>query len=406
MIKQLLLRTSLFLFIPLSSFGQYCDFLQGISPAFEFDIPIGATVTSVNVSITNYSSDGGHISARIRSFQDLETVRIFENGEYQVLASPLSGPSIQDLQIESGIDYFCGLIGDHVSFDWQVNIEATGIDGTLINYSGPLTDNLAIPDNLGSVYNGNSFVSGSMDLTLTGEGILLYTDTDFDEFGGFSSPTILACSEFCQFGYSSNNLDCDDYNPDINPDQTEIPYNGLDDDCDPTTLDDDLDEDGFIAANECDDTNPDINPDQSEVPYNGLDDDCDPTTLDDDLDEDGFIAANECDDTNPDINPAQIEIPNNGIDEDCDGSDLIITSIEDFINIITLYPNPTSRYINIGFDNNTQISTELFNISGDRILSTQNSLRIDLNDFSNGVYFLKIYTPNGHQIIRKILLEK
>ncbi|MEO1714917.1 MAG: VCBS repeat-containing protein, partial [Bacteroidota bacterium] len=82
--------------------------------------------------------------------------------------------------------------------------------------------------------------------------------------------------------------DCDDSNPNINPDALEIPYNGLDDDCDPLTLDDDLDEDGYGLSEDCDDNNPNINPDVLEVPYNGLDDDCDPLTLDDDLDEDGF----------------------------------------------------------------------------------------------------------------------
>ena len=28
----------------------------------------------------------------------------------------------------------------------------------------------------------------------------------------------------------------------------ELPYNGLDDDCDPATLDDDLDQDGFLLS--------------------------------------------------------------------------------------------------------------------------------------------------------------
>ncbi|MEO0602866.1 MAG: hypothetical protein AAF211_15605, partial [Myxococcota bacterium] len=34
-----------------------------------------------------------------------------------------------------------------------------------------------------------------------------------------------------------------------------------------------------------------------EVPYDGIDNDCDPDTRDDDLDEDGFVLANDCDDT-------------------------------------------------------------------------------------------------------------
>ncbi len=54
------------------------------------------------------------------------------------------------------------------------------------------------------------------------------------------------------------------------------------------TLDDDLDQDGFLFANDCDDENSLVNPDALEIIYNGIDDDCNEVTLDDDLDQDGF----------------------------------------------------------------------------------------------------------------------
>jgi len=47
----------------------------------------------------------------------------------------------------------------------------------------------------------------------------------------------------------------------------------------------------------------------SEIPYNGIDDDCDPLTLDDDLDQDGFLPESDCDDNNANINPNQLEYP-------------------------------------------------------------------------------------------------
>ncbi|KAB5485512.1 MopE-related protein [Flagellimonas hadalis] len=127
--------------------------------------------------------------------------------------------------------------------------------------------------------------------------------------------------DFDQDGFTSDQ-DCDDDNPNIHPNVLEIAYNGIDDDCDPSTLDDDLDQDGFANANDCDDNEPNINPNAMEIPYNGIDDDCDPSTLDDDLDQDGFANANDCDDNDPNINPSAVEIPYNGIDDDCNPATL------------------------------------------------------------------------------------
>jgi hypothetical protein len=115
-------------------------------------------------------------------------------------------------------------------------------------------------------------------------------------------------------------FDCDDTNPDVKPGAEETAYNGLDDDCDESTPDDDLDGDGFIAADDCDDTNTDVNPGAGETAYNGRDDDCDESTTDDDLDGDGFIAADDCDDTDADVNPGAGETAYNGRDDDCDES--------------------------------------------------------------------------------------
>ena len=55
--------------------------------------------------------------------------------------------------------------------------------------------------------------------------------------------------------------------------------------------------DGLAAAADCDDANPAIG--GEEAPYDGVDNDCDERTPDDDLDGDGLAAADDCDEANP-----------------------------------------------------------------------------------------------------------
>ncbi len=113
-------------------------------------------------------------------------------------------------------------------------------------------------------------------------------------------------------------VDCDDADPDVNPGRYEEFYNGVDDDCDEASPDDDVDGDGFLLVDDCNDRNATINPGETEVVYNGRDDDCDATTPDDDLDGDGFTRAEDCDDQLGAVNPGVAEQPGNGIDDDCD----------------------------------------------------------------------------------------
>ena len=151
-----------------------------------------------------------------------------------------------------------------------------------------------------------------------------YADNDNDGFGNPNN-TIVDCA--APNGYVSNSSDCNDNNPNINPGATEIPNNGIDEDCDGvdgTTGPTDADNDGYTSAIDCDDNNPNINPGATEIPNNGIDEDCDGvdgTTGPTDADNDGYTADVDCNDSDPSINPGATEIPNNGIDEDCDGED-------------------------------------------------------------------------------------
>jgi choline-sulfatase len=87
----------------------------------------------------------------------------------------------------------------------------------------------------------------------------------------------------------------------------------------------DLDGDGSWSVwkkpFDCDDNNRFVNPWMIEIEYNGLNDDCNLETRDDDLDRDGFNLSFDCDDTDSRIYPGGIDFPLNAMDEDCDGFD-------------------------------------------------------------------------------------
>ena len=151
-----------------------------------------------------------------------------------------------------------------------------------------------------------------------------YKDTDGDNYYDGTTDTN-SCTR--PTGYkmlgelAATSIDCDDNDPLVNHGQTEEPYNGKDDDCNPATKDDDLDGDNDPNATDCDDNDPTRSSLLIEIPYNSKDDDCNPLTPDDDLDADGYGIVDDCNDNDPDINPDACDIKRDGIDQDCDGVD-------------------------------------------------------------------------------------
>lgn len=181
------------------------------------------------------------------------------------------------------------------------------------------------------------------------DGTVYYVDADGDGRGDPSRPV-----ELCRVedGYSGSLRadDCDDTNAEVNPRAEEIPYDGFDQDCDPSN-EYDADEDGFDAADyggtDCNDDNNTVNPSKSET-CDRVDNDCDgliddaPTTggswryTDADLDGYGsttrvYVCAgapgsasssSDCVDTDASIHPGATEIWYDGVNQDCaSGSD-------------------------------------------------------------------------------------
>ncbi len=124
-----------------------------------------------------------------------------------------------------------------------------------------------------------------------------YADADNDGFGDSTTP-MTQCAQ--PSGFVSDNTDCVDNNPAVNPGETEL-CNGVDDDC-ANGIDD-----GIVYVDWYLDTDGDGYGDPGSTPVN----DC--------ATQSGRASNNtDCDDGDQDINPGETEVCN-GIDDDCTG---------------------------------------------------------------------------------------
>lgn len=132
-------------------------------------------------------------------------------------------------------------------------------------------------------------------------------------------------------GFSAEDGDCDDNDWAVFPSAEEL-CDGKDNDCDGSTDEGwDGDGDGHLPpscndGDDCNDADRNINPDAADIPYDGIDQNCD--GVDNlDADNDGFDAieegGNDCDDADGLIYPGATEVPKDGIDQDCNGLDLL-----------------------------------------------------------------------------------
>jgi len=75
-----------------------------------------------------------------------------------------------------------------------------------------------------------------------------------------------------------------------------------------------------VGGDDCDDADADVSPEATEVPYDGVDNDCDPGSDDRDADGDGVAVEEDCDDTLPARYPGAPEVCGDGVVNDCDAA--------------------------------------------------------------------------------------
>ena len=118
--------------------------------------------------------------------------------------------------------------------------------------------------------------------------------------------------------------DCDDRDPTAWPGAVEVPYDGVDSDCDgfdPADLDGDGEAAVEAGGADCDDGDAMVFPGAADQACDGVDADCDgidPSDGDGDGHDGSSCGGQDCDDEDPTCYPGAVEVPD-GADNDCDG---------------------------------------------------------------------------------------
>ncbi len=158
-----------------------------------------------------------------------------------------------------------------------------------------------------------------------------FRDEDGDGFG-LAVDVLCLCEPDGDYRTEEDG-DCDDHDPDTNPDGTEV-CDDLDNDCDGSTDEDAVDAGTWYLDNDGDGVGS-AEVTQCDQPTNGVDE------------------GGDCDDTDVTVFPGSAygEIPNDGIDQDCDGNDFCTDLDCDGIGDVVLthfYDSTTGSYRGYG----------------------------------------------------------
>lgn len=350
-----------------------------------WDMPDFSTTSTLTIRITGF---GGHSS--LNGVSTLKNINLNGTVSYADMDGDgfTSDVDCNDadasinpdaIEICDGIDQNCdGEIDNGAGPTWYADTDGDGFGDPDISHvsctapDGFVADNTDCYDGSADIHPGAAESCNGVDDDcdgLTDEDLVFttfYEDVDGDGYGNPAS-VVVSCLATLE-GFVTDNTDCNDGNPGINPGAAEI-CNGIDDNCNGLTDDDlvfttyyaDADGDGYGDAgvtttscgvapdgyvsnsDDCNDANAAINPAAAEV-CNGMDDNCNGdidegltfTTYYADADGDGYGDAGmsvstcdgapegyvsdntDCNDANAAVNPGATEICNT-IDDNCNG---------------------------------------------------------------------------------------
>jgi MYXO-CTERM domain-containing protein len=241
-------------------------------------------------------------------------------------------------EVCDGDDDDCdGLVDEDGGTPWFADVDADGFGDPAVwvlscgGLTGFVVDDTDCDDALGFVFPGadewcdglDDDCDGFIDEADAVDAVTWFIDGDGDGYG-WPDVTTIACD--LPDGYAPTDDDCDDSDATISPEASEVPYDGLDQDCDGFDLVD-VDGDAFagwvVGGPDCDDSDATVYPGAPEG-LDGSDEDCDGVVdegtdgADDDLD--GFTElGGDCDDADEGAHPGGAE-DCDGVDDDCDGT--------------------------------------------------------------------------------------